>query len=37
MQRSEIKQSFETFCEVAEQFATCMNDNLYVYDIMNDA
>jgi len=36
MQRSEKRQSFEAFCGVAEQFATCMNDYLFVYDIMND-
>ena len=36
MRRTEIKQNFEAFCGVAEQFATCMNDYLYVYDIMND-
>lgn len=27
---------FEAFCKVAEQFAACMNDYLYVYDIKND-
>lgn len=27
---------FEAFCRVAEQFAACMNDYLYVYDIVND-
>lgn len=27
---------FEVFCRVAEQFDPCMNDYLYVYDIMND-
>lgn len=30
-------QGFDAFCEIAEQFATCMNDYLFVYDIMNDA
>ena len=29
-------QDFKAFCEVAEQFAVCMNDYLYVYDIRND-
>ena len=28
--------SFDLFKYVAEQFASCMNDNLYVYDIKND-
>lgn len=37
MLKSDINQSFDTFCEIAEQFAVCMNDYLYVYDIMNDA
>ncbi|MDE6674862.1 MAG: hypothetical protein K2K19_08655 [Acetatifactor sp.] len=32
----ERKQDFTAFCEVAQQFAACMNDYLYVYDIMND-
>lgn len=32
----EKKQDFKAFCEVAEQFAACMNDYLYVYDIIND-
>ena len=30
------KISFELFKYVAEQFSSCMNDNLYVYDISND-
>ena len=30
-------QDFNAFCEVAEQFAACMNDYLYVYDIRHDA
>lgn len=30
------KISFELFRYVAEQFSSCMNDNLYVYDIQND-
>ena len=28
--------SFELFKYVAEQFSSCMNDNLYVYDVKND-
>lgn len=28
--------SFDLFKYVAEQFSSCMNDNLYVYDILND-
>ena len=28
--------SFDLFKYVAEQFTSCMNDNLYVYDIKND-
>lgn len=28
---------FAAFCRVVEQFAACMNDYLYVYDMMNDA
>lgn len=28
--------SFELFKYVAEQFSSCMNDNLYVYDVIND-
>ncbi|MDE7222931.1 MAG: GGDEF and EAL domain-containing protein [Acetatifactor sp.] len=28
---------FKAFCGMAEQFAACMNDYLYVYDIINDA
>ena len=29
-------QKFKAFCETAEQFAACMNDYLYVFDIAND-
>lgn len=36
MQGIDVKQEFEAFCGVAEQFATCMNDYLYVFDIAND-
>jgi len=36
MPESDKKQSFDTFCGIAEQFAACMNDYLFVYDIMND-
>ena len=28
--------SFDLFKYVAEQFSSCMNDNLYVYDMLND-
>lgn len=31
-----MKISFDLFRYVAEQFSSCMNDNLYVYDILND-
>lgn len=37
MRRLDKNQGFDAFCATAEQFATCMNDNLFVYDIMNDA
>lgn len=37
MPESDKNQGFDAFCGVAEQFATCMNDYLFVYDIMNDA
>lgn len=30
------KTSFEIFCEIASEFAPCMNDYLYVYDLAND-
>ena len=36
MPESDKNQGFDAFCGVAEQFATCMNDYLFVYDIMND-
>lgn len=36
MLKPDKNQNFETFCETAEQFAVCMNDYLYVYDIVND-
>ena len=36
MPKSDKIQNFESFCEIAEQFAVCMNDYLYVYDIIND-
>lgn len=32
----EKNHSFRAFCETAEQFAACMNDYLYVFDIIND-
>jgi len=28
--------AFEIFCNIATEFAPCMNDYLYVYDIIND-
>ena len=36
MPKSDKIHNFESFCEFAEQFAVCMNDYLYVYDIIND-
>ena len=27
---------FEIFCNIATEFASCMNDYLYVYDVVND-
>ena len=32
----ERKQDFTAFCEVAQRFAACMTDYLYMYDIIND-
>ena len=37
MRKLDKSQGFDAFCATAEQFATCMDDNLFVYDIMNDA
>lgn len=37
MLKSDLNQNFDTFCGIAEQFAVCMNDYLFVYDILNDA
>ena len=28
--------TFENFCRIAEEFAPCMNDYLYVYDLVSD-
>lgn len=28
--------TFETFCLIAEEFAPCMNDYLYIYDLVSD-
>lgn len=36
MPKSDKIRNFDAFCEIAEQFAVCMNDYLYVYDIIND-
>ncbi len=37
MPKLEKSLGFDAFCGIAEQFAICMNDYLFVYDIMNDA
>ncbi|GFH97167.1 hypothetical protein IMSAGC003_03736 [Lachnospiraceae bacterium] len=34
MRKLDKSQGFDAFCATAEQFATCMDDNLFVYDIM---
>jgi len=36
MERENRNQTFEDFCEIAEEFSQCMNDYLYVYDIPED-
>jgi len=36
MEREYKNQTFEDFCEIAEEFSLCMDDYLYVYDISGD-
>lgn len=36
MNKSPLEYSFEDYCEIIQQFSTCMNDYLYFYDIEND-
>lgn len=36
MDRLASNSTFEIFCSIAKEFAHCMNDYLYVYDLMHD-